>query len=109
MSKANRWKEPKFIEVSDAYRAESNRMRAELDRASMEDRDARERAEIQSEHATRLEEISRWPVDRKAKAMQLVGKRMSTFANKSMNHATWSPFYTGCVYAADQEIRKEEE
>lgn len=106
VSRSRRWKEPQFIDISDAYRDESNRVRAEIERLVLRDLEMKDRLELLNDHERRLSDISRWTLERKRAAMDLVGERMPTFASKSANHATWSHFYAGCVVVADQELQQ---
>jgi len=103
-NRSSKWKEPRFLEVADAYRREKNRILAEMDRARMTQDKERDRIIVEREHKARVGRIEKWPLERLKVAMELIGKRFPTLANKSMTPSSWSPTFSGLVVAADEEI-----
>jgi hypothetical protein len=102
--KTTGWKEPKFLDVADAYRHEQNRVLAEIALASIRTIGEKERAEVEDDHARRLAEISVWSSERLLVAREKVERQFATFRGKSSDIETWSKTYTGLVYAADSTI-----
>ena len=64
----------------------------------------RDRIIVEREHKARVGRIEKWPLERLKVAMELIGKRFPTLANKSMTPSSWSPTFSGLVVAADEEI-----
>ena len=102
--KTTGWKEPKFLDVSDAYRHEQNRTLAEIALASIRTIGAKERAEVEDDHTRRLAMISEWSSERLIVAREKVERQFPTFRGKSSDLSAWSKTYTGLVFAADQMI-----
>ena len=102
--KATGWKEPKFLDVADAYRHEQNRTLAEIALASIRTIGAKERAEVEDDHTRRLAMISEWSSERLMVAREKVERQFATFRGKSSDLSTWSKTYAGLVFAADQMI-----
>lgn len=103
-ARAAKWKDPNFLTIAEAYRREKNEVMAQLERARQSGELDTEKMIVEDEHKLRLIRISKWSTERLLIAMQLVGKRFPTFANKSTNTDAWSPTYTGLLVAADEEL-----
>ena len=103
VNRSQKWKEPKFLDIADAYRREKNRTIADLHRMSMQPE--QERDLIRNEHERRLDNIATWTTDRLRDAQALVGSRVSTMRDKSSDPSAWSQVYTGMLVAADEELR----
>ena len=102
--KTTGWKEPKFLDVADAYRHEQNRTLAEIALASIRTIGEKERAEVEDDHTRRLAMISEWSSERLMVAREKVERQFATFRGKSSDLSTWSKTYAGLVFAADQMI-----
>jgi len=103
-NRSSKWREPNFLDISDAYRREKNQLLAELDRLSMQSAEAQEQVSLNADYQKRIAKFESWPTERLKIALQLVGKRFPTYANKSMNTQGWSRMLAGLVEAADNEL-----
>ena len=100
-NRTSKWKEPNFLDISDAYRREQNYVLSEIDRMSMTDDTFQEKAAVKSEHEARLREFETWPTERLQMALEYVGRKFPSWKNKSLNITGWSQMLTGLVWAAD--------
>ena len=107
VARSKRFKDPVFIDISDAYRHETNRVHAEIQRARSSSRTTDEQVKLNEEAIRMRDQITDWSAERLIAARQLVEKKVVTFVGKSTNPETWSRVYIGCLIAADEELREE--
>lgn len=105
-ARSAKWREPKFLEIADAYKREALAVRMELDRVRVRSEEDREKKQVAIEHDRRVERIREWSDERLTVAMELVGRRFPTFAHKSKTPSAWSNVFSGLIIAADEEIRE---
>lgn len=103
-NRSSRWKEPRFLEIADAYRRERTRVIVRLDKEKAQDGRSLERRLVDEEHQRRLDRISEWSTERLLLAQERVARLSSTFRGKSSDSSTWSAVYTGLLVAADEAI-----
>ena len=106
-ARSKRWKEPVFIDISDAYKHAKNRSLAEIDAARTSSTHEDEKTRIVDESERLRDAIARWPTQRLMAAKEFVTERVPTFAGKSSDPDSWSRIYMGFLAAADEELRKE--
>lgn len=107
VARSKRFKDPTFIDISDAYRHERGRIIAEIERTRNASKIDDERIRVEAE-ADRLRDIiEAWTADRLLAARQFVEDKIPTFSGKSTDPASWSRTYVGFLIAADEEIQKE--
>jgi len=106
VARSKRFKDPAFIDVSDAYRHEANRVLSEIDRSRIHSVSANEQAEIDDEDRRNRDAIERWSADRLLAARTMLEAHVATFRGKSSDPATWSRVYVGMLMAGDAEARK---
>lgn len=106
VSRSKRFRDPAFIDISDAYRHEKNRVLAEIERTRQGSKLDDERMKIEAEDLRLRDIIEGWTSDRLLAARQYVEDRIPTFAGKSSDPASWSRTYVGFLIGADEEIQK---
>ena len=106
VSRSKRFRDPVFIDISDAYRHEKNRVIAEIERTRQGSKIDDENMKIEAEDVRLRDIVEGWTAERLLNARQYVEDRIPTFAGKSSDPASWSRTYVGFLVAADGEIHK---
>lgn len=107
VSRSKRFRDPGFIDISDAYRHERGRVLAEIERTRQGSRIESERIRLESEDIRLRDIVEGWSAERLLAARQYVEKKIPTFCGKSTDPSSWSRTYVGFLVAADDEIQKE--
>lgn len=103
-ARSNRWKEPTFYEINNAYKRIKNEQTINRAKVAMRSKMTAEQLEIQEDHRRRMVTISGWSAERLTAARNHVAHRFSAFRGYSADPTEWSPFYTGMLIAGDQEL-----
>lgn len=103
-ARSSRWKEPEFLAISKLYRDFKNRHLTDRQIQANRTKLTTERLEVEKDHEQRMATIERWPENRIAAARDLMAKRFIAFRGYTNDRAEWSPFYSGMIIAADEEL-----
>ena len=103
-ARSSRWKEPEFLAISKLYRDFKNRRLIDRQIKANRSTVTAELLEIRKDHEKRLATIERWTADRIVAARNHIAKRFSAFRGYTDKREEWSPFYSGMLIAADQEL-----
>jgi hypothetical protein len=106
-ARSSRWKEPEFLAISKLYRDFKNRHLTDRQIQANKTKLTADRLEIEQEHEKRMATIERWNDDRILAARNLIAKRFASFRGYTNDRSEWSPFYSGLITAADEEIQEE--
>lgn len=104
-ARSNKWKEPTFYDINRAYIRIKNERSIERTKIKMRSKVTAEQLEIQEEHQRRMSKIATWSEDRVVAARNHVAKRFAAFRGYIKDFREWTPFYSGMIIAADEEIR----
>jgi len=106
VARSKRFRDPAFLDISDAYRHEANRVLSEIDRSRLGSVSVNEQVQIEDEERRNRDAIEQWPADRMLAARETLEQNVASFRGKSSDPATWSRVYVGFLIAADAEARK---
>ena len=101
VARSKRRKDPVFIDIADAYRHETSRILAEIERQRSTSTAMRERIEIEEEDVRLRDIVEGWSADRLIAAKDHVQDTVSSFRGKSSDPSSWSRVFIGLLVAAD--------
>jgi len=105
-ARSSRWKEPEFLALSKLYAEIRNRRLTDRQIKANRSKVTAELLEMRKDHEKRMATMERWTDDRVIAARNLIAKRFAAFRGYTSKREEWSPFYSGMLVAADQEIQQ---
>jgi hypothetical protein len=106
VARSKRFRDPEFLDISDAYRHESNRVLAEIDRARMNSVSIDQQIELDDQERRNRDTVGRWSSSRLFAARAMLERKITTFRGKSSDPESWSRVYVGFLVAADAEVQR---